>query len=69
MSSKRFLRMTATIFAVVALAHLVRLALVLPVTVGGWGIPMWVSLAAAIAAGLLSFIGFRLAKRARDRLV
>jgi hypothetical protein len=62
MQSKRFLRMTGTIFAMAALAHLLRLVMGWPVMVGGWTIPLWVSGVALVGAGVLSFIGLRLAK-------
>ena len=62
MKSKRFLRIAGTIFALAALAHLVRLVMGWPVLVGNWAIPMWVSAIALVGAGVLSFIGLRLAK-------
>jgi hypothetical protein len=54
--------MAATIFAVVALAHLIRIAMAWPVQVGAWTVPMWISGIAIAGAGLLSFFGFRLAR-------
>jgi hypothetical protein len=54
--------MAATIFAVVALAHLIRIVLGWPVQVGTWVIPMWISWIALVGAGALSFFGMRLAK-------
>jgi hypothetical protein len=64
MTAKRYLRMTAGVFAVVALMHLARIVLGLPVTVGVQAIPMWISWIAVVGAGLLSFAGFRLSRRA-----
>jgi hypothetical protein len=62
MDSRRFLRIVATIFAVVALAHLIRIVLALPVQVGAWAVPMWISWIALVGAGVLSFFGMRLSK-------
>lgn len=64
MRAKRFLRMTGTIFALFALAHLVRLVMGWSVLVGGRAIPMWVSIVALIGASILSWIGLRLSRRA-----
>ena len=64
MRAKRFLRMTGTLFALVALAHLVRLVMGWSVVVGGQAIPMWVSIVALIGASVLSWLGLRLSRRA-----
>ena len=42
------------VFAVVALAHILRLAFNVPVTIGTWNVPMWSSLLGAIFAGGLA---------------
>jgi hypothetical protein len=64
MSSKKFLRLAGTIFALVALAHLLRIAMGWPVMIGTWSIPLWISWIALIGAGALSFLGLRLARSA-----
>ncbi|HVZ28604.1 MAG TPA: hypothetical protein VG798_08130 [Rhizomicrobium sp.] len=66
MDSRRFLRIAATIFAVVALAHLIRIIMAWPVQVGAWAIPIWISWIALVGAGVLSFFGFRLAKNVQS---
>ena len=62
MSSRNFLRIAGTIFALVALAHLLRIIMGWPVMIGTWSIPIWISLIALVGAGLLSVTGLRLAK-------
>ncbi len=59
MSSTGFCRIAASLFGVVALAHVARLALDVPVTVGTASIPMWISWLGLLAAGGLSVWGFR----------
>ncbi len=54
-----FHHVAAVIFAIIALAHLIRLALALPIQVGTMSVPLWVSWAALIVAGALSVWGFR----------
>jgi hypothetical protein len=56
--------LVAVIFlALVALGHLFRVALRLPVTVGGTDIPMWMSVVACIFAGGLAIMLWRESRR------
>lgn len=59
MSSPAFCRVAASLFGIVALAHVARLALDVPVQVGTTAIPMWVSWFGLLVAGGLSVWGFR----------
>jgi hypothetical protein len=59
MNVKSYAALSAIIFAVVALMHLVRLVWQWDVIIAGHIVPMWVSLVGAVVAGLLSFAGFR----------
>jgi hypothetical protein len=61
MSSKAFSLVAGAIFGVVAVAHLLRIFMALPVTIGDWIIPMWVSWMAVVVAGWLSYSGLRFA--------
>lgn len=62
MSSKSFFGIAGAVFGVVAIAHLLRIVLALPVTIGEWAVPMWASwLAVPVAAGL-SFMGLHFAR-------
>lgn len=59
MSTLTFNRVAAMVFGVVALAHAVRLALALPITVGAVFIPFWASWLGLFASGALCAWGFR----------
>jgi hypothetical protein len=54
-----YMMVTATLFLVVAIIHLLRIILGWPVEVGGLSIPFWPSWLAVLAAGALSYFGFR----------
>lgn len=53
-----FRRVAATLFALVAVAHLARLVLALPITVGSLSVPLSVSWAGLVLAGAMSLWGF-----------
>ena len=53
-SRQRYLVISATVFAIVALAHLVRAIQQWPITIGPWNVPVELSWLAAIATGALS---------------
>jgi hypothetical protein len=55
---RTYATVTATLFLVVAIAHLLRIILGWPVEIGGWSIPFWLSWLAALVAGALSYLGF-----------
>lgn len=59
MSSQAFCKVAAAIFGIVALAHVARLALDVPIQIGTTLIPMWVSWPGLLLAGGLSVWGFR----------
>ena len=59
------LRLASLLFAIFAIAHIVRLIGHVQVTVDAIQIPMWVSVAALIVAGFLSIWFWRLSARAR----
>ena len=61
---RAYLVISGALFAVVALGHVLRLALGWPAEIGGWAVPMWVSWIALVAAAALSFWAFRLARKA-----
>jgi hypothetical protein len=49
---------TASLFLVVAIAHLLRIILGWQVEIGGLSIPFWLSWLAVLVAGALSYFGF-----------
>lgn len=63
MDQKTFSVTAGVIFALVALAHLVRIYLGWPIVIGSWSIPMWVSWAGLVVAGGLAYFGLSTARR------
>jgi hypothetical protein len=63
MSQKTFSILASVIFFIVALGHAARLIFNLPVSLGGWAAPMWVSWVALIVALYLASEGVRLARK------
>jgi hypothetical protein len=59
MATLAFPKFAATLFAVVALAHVARIAFGVPVMVGDASVPMAVSWVAAVVFGALAAWGFR----------
>ena len=57
MTEKTFLMISAAIFGVVAVVHLVRILMDWSVVIDGWTIPMWVSWVGLIVSGGLSYYG------------
>jgi hypothetical protein len=62
--AKPYLMLSATMFGLVCLAHVVRLLNATPVLVDGWNVPLAVSWVGALVTAVLSIWGFRLALRA-----
>ena len=60
MREQKFLLMSATILALIALLHVVRLVTNLPVQVGAIAVPIWGSWLGAIVAAGLSIWAVRL---------
>jgi hypothetical protein len=58
MNRNTYLTVTATLFIVVAIAHLLRIILGWHVEIGGLTIPFWVSWLAVFVAGSLAYFGF-----------
>jgi hypothetical protein len=63
MNLKNFALLAGFIFALVALAHLLRLFMGWPIVIDNWTVPMWLSWIALIIAGGLSYFGFSLVSR------
>jgi hypothetical protein len=63
MSQHAFSLVAAVIFALVALAHIVRMVFGAPFVVYDFPIPMWASGIAVVVAGYLAYEGFRLARK------
>ena len=63
MSTRTYLLVSGALFTIVALAHLWRIVLALPVLIGGYDLPMWASWVATFIPAFLAFSAFRLATR------
>ena len=63
MSDHAYALIAGIIFLLIALAHLLRMALGTPVVVQGLSIPMWASAIALVVPAFLSYEGFRFARR------
>ncbi|HEX9156464.1 MAG TPA: hypothetical protein VF827_00505 [Syntrophales bacterium] len=53
---KPFTTIAIAIYSLICLVHIVRLVVGLDITVGGWAIPLWVSVPGAIVTGGLAFM-------------
>ena len=62
MKDKTFINTAAVIFGIVALLHLWRAVGGLPLIVGTYELPVFLSYAAVLVTGYLSYWGFKLAK-------
>jgi hypothetical protein len=60
LSTKTYLKITKLIFAGVGLAHLLRLLFGWTIVIGGWMVPMWLSILGVVAAWYLAYNGFKL---------
>ena len=65
MQQKTYNIVTAVLFLVVALLHLLRIILDWPAQIGGLSIPLWASWLALIVAAALAYLGFRQNARLR----
>jgi hypothetical protein len=59
MTATTYARLAGALFGLVALAHVARLALGVPVVIGATAIPMAVSWAGLVVAGALCVLGLR----------
>lgn len=60
-----YLIISAVIFSVVALLHLLRLALGWSMVIAGWPVPFWLSWLALVVLAALILIAIRLIRQAR----
>lgn len=58
MNRKTYATITATLFLVVGIVHLLRIILGWQVEIGSLSIPFWVSWLAVLVAGALAYFGF-----------
>lgn len=65
-SGRTYFVVASILFTVVALAHLARLVFSLPVVIGTWSAPLWISWGGLIVTGALAAWGFKLALGRRE---
>ena len=53
---KPFTTIAAAIFSPICLAHIARLVYGLDIVIGGWSVPLWVSVPGAVVTGGLAFM-------------
>ena len=58
LNRKTYMTITATLFLVMAIVHLLRIILGWQVEIGGLSIPLWVSWLALFVTGALAYFGF-----------
>ncbi|QYR53806.1 hypothetical protein [Lysobacter soyae] len=59
MKQSAYAKLVGTIFALLALFHVCRLVVGLPIDVGGWAMPNALSILGLVVAGALSWLGFK----------
>jgi hypothetical protein len=62
MSQRSFLLVSAIVFTLVFLLHVLRLVYGWGAMIGGWTVPVWVSWIGVVVSGFLALEGFRLRK-------
>jgi hypothetical protein len=65
MDQRAYNTITAVVFLIVAVLHLLRIIFGWPASIGGLDIPLWVSWLALVVTGALAYFGFRLSAGAR----
>jgi len=58
LNRKTYMTVTAALFLIVAIAHLLRIILGWQIEIGGLSIPFWVSWLGVLVAGALAYFGF-----------
>lgn len=49
-------KLAIVLFVLVAIGHLLRLIVGIPMTVGEWGVPQWISVFGVIVPGLVAYL-------------
>jgi hypothetical protein len=63
MSQKTFITIAGTIFALIAVLHLLRIYMGWTIVINNWEVPIWFSWIGAVVAGVLSYFGLRTVAR------
>jgi len=65
MNAKSYFLVTAIVFSVLGILHLLRIVLGWDAAIGGWGVPIWLSWVAMILTAVLAYTGFTHSWKAR----
>ena len=68
MSDHAYSLTAGIVFLLIALGHLARIIMGLPVVVQGVSIPVWASVVALVVTAFLSYEGFHLARKAPPKI-
>ena len=68
MNQKTYFVITALIFLIVAILHLLRIFTGWEVSINGWMIPLWVSWVAFVGSSFLAYSGFNQNRRSPEGL-
>ena len=63
MDTRKYITVSGIIFAVVALLHLLRFVFQWDASIGGWSVPLWLSVVTFCVTGYLAVVAFRLGQR------
>ena len=63
MENKNYLTITAIIFSIIFVLHVMRILLGWEAQIGGWMIPLWFSWIGILVSGYLAFAGFKMTKK------
>ena len=66
MDQRTYNTLTAALFLIIAVAHLLRIIFGWAAQIGGLDIPVWASWVALVVAGALAYVGFRQNSRPKD---
>ena len=61
-SKEHYILKVAVIFFIIGVLHLYRSVMSLPMNIGSWIVPVWLSYVAAVILLLLAWYGFKLRK-------
>lgn len=62
MNKSSYIQITGTIFAVLAIAHVLRLLYGWEAVIAGFAVPMWLSIIAILVAGYLAYTAWSMKK-------
>ncbi|HKT59032.1 MAG TPA: hypothetical protein VJQ46_03215 [Gemmatimonadales bacterium] len=65
---KYYLRVSGTLFGLIALGHLLRLLYRVPAELGRWVVPLWLSVVGLLIPAALAVWAFRLERRVERQI-